>query len=734
MKCPEIPEDDSQRLQALNEYALAPGATLSSLSPVVRIASRMFNMPISAVNIIGSDNVFFAANHGMEEDEVDMSRNASFCAHAILSENGLVVRDTTQDERFHDNPLVTGPSHIRFYAGVPLRSPDGYALGALCILDSTPHHNFTIDDQTRLRELAKMASERLELRRLEVITKYNAPPSRFVTDSPPPIIHFDKMFNITEWNSAAAKLYGYDLHSETVLNLGSLINENEQSEFWNFIRQVISTREYSEMPPFEVEGCHKNGSNFSLVLSLFCECHDGDIQFIAALRDISRYRKEKKSLTTSFDCDELTGLKNRRYFYQGVEDAVRKESNAAIMMIDIDNFSDVNATFGHRTGDGILCEIANRLLIATNNKNIVSRIGGDEFAIFLPDCENQEEANQFAQKIVNAMTQPIHVQGSPIAITVSCGISLAPKHEYDALELIDNADLALSRSKRKGRNQLYIYTPELRQEATARRLHAMDLLRATDNGEFVLFYQPQINLKDGSLSGAEALIRWLHPTRGLLPPSEFLTTLERGPMAVNVGSWILDEACAQAAYWRRCGAPSFRIGVNLFDVQLTNGDLAAEIEDVLKRHGLPADALEIELTENIALNNNNDTEVSDTLRKIRDMGVSIAFDDFGTGYASLSMLNQYPVTRIKIDRSFIRNLLTSCRDASVTYAILDIARNFEIEAIAEGIETAEQWHDLQQHGCQEGQGYWFGKPLDPKLFSEKYSLYPHHSKQKVNQQ
>ncbi len=203
-------------------------------------------------------------------------------------------------------------------------------------------------------------------------------------------------------------------------------------------------------------------------------------------------------------------------------------------------------------------------------------------------------------------------------------------------------------------------------------------------------------------------------------------------MAPSVGSWILDEACSQAAYWRRSGSPSFRIGVNLFDVQLTQGDLAAEIEEVLKRHGLPASALEIELTENIALNNNNDSTVYDTLKKIRDMGVSIAFDDFGTGYASLSMLKQYPVTRIKIDRSFIQNLLSSRQDSSVTYAILDIARNFEIEAIAEGIETAEQWLDLHQHGCQEGQGYWFGKPLDSQAFTEKFCYHTSPPKPNAN--
>ncbi|MCW2485394.1 EAL domain-containing protein [Candidatus Symbiopectobacterium sp. NZEC127] len=732
MKCPSIPDDDSQRLKALCEYALDPGATLSSLSPVVRIASRMFDMPIAAVNMIGSDRVFFAASHGLGDGSVDMTRDASFCAHAILTENGMIVRDAERDERFHDNPLVTGPSHIRFYAGVPLRSPEGYALGALCILDNTPHQNFTAEDHARLTELARMASDRLELRRIEVASEHHADRDTAVLTGEAPVIHFDRALRITGWNAAASQLCGYAEDESAELVVSDLFGIDENTEFWSAIRRVIADGTCSETPPFEVGGRHKNGSKLFFVLSLFCECCGGNLQFTAALRDMTRYRQDKKAVAISADCDPLTGLRNRRRFYRCVEDAVLRDPNAAIMMIDIDGFSDVNAAFGHAAGDEILCEITHRLLTSTKETQIVARIGGDEFAVLLPDIYDQAEAGFYAQQIMAHIAQPILVQGSPISVTVSGGISLAPKHGYEALELIANADLALSRAKRTGRNQLYIFTPELRQEATARRHHAMELLRATDNSEFVLFYQPQIKLSDGSLSGAEALIRWVHPTRGLLPPSEFLTTLARGPMAVSVGSWILDEACSQAAYWRRCGAPDFRIGVNLFDVQLTTGDLAAEIADVLKRHGLPAEALEIELTENIALNNNNDSIMSDTLQKIRDMGVSIAFDDFGTGYASLSMLNQYPVTRIKIDRSFIQNLLTSRRDASVAYAILDIARNFEIEAIAEGIETAEQWHDLRQHGCQEGQGYWFGKPLEAQAFATQFGLVQQSFRKRVN--
>lgn len=231
MKCPSIPDDDPQRLKALCEYALDPGATLSSLSPVVRIASRMFDMPIVAVNMIGSDCVFFAASHGLGEGAVDMTRDASFCAHAILTENGMVVRDVERDERFHDNPLVTGPSHIRFYAGVPLRSPEGYALGALCILDNSPHQNFTAEDHARLTELARMASDRLELRRIEVSSEHRAEMDTTVLTGEAPVIHFDRALRITRWNPAAAQLWGYAEDDYVELVVSDLFGIDENTEF-----------------------------------------------------------------------------------------------------------------------------------------------------------------------------------------------------------------------------------------------------------------------------------------------------------------------------------------------------------------------------------------------------------------------------------------------------------------------------------------------------------------------
>ena len=293
-------------------------------------------------------------------------------------------------------------------------------------------------------------------------------------------------------------------------------------------------------------------------------------------------------------------------------------------------------------------------------------------------------------------------------------------HAHEALELVGNADLALHEAKRNGRGHSFIFVQALRMQAVARHLYGIELHRAVDQGEFVLFYQPQVNLRDGSLAGAEALIRWQHPQRGLLAPAAFLPALEEGPLAARVGAWVLDEACAQAAFWRRNGAPTLRMGINLFSAQFRVNDLLKDVSEALMRHGLPPSALELEVTENVVLD--QDAVVLDTLRRLRNLGVGLSFDDFGTGYASLSLLTSYPITRIKIDRAFVQGMLTSKREASVVRAILDMARSFDLEAIAEGIETEAQLESLRREHCNEGQGYLFAKPMSAADFELAYGL------------
>lgn len=616
MKCPPILATETERLKALSEYGLGDERPLPSLDSVVRIAARMFDMPVAAVNMIGSDRVFFAASVGV--GRLDMSRDVSFCAHAITQDGVMVVPDATADERFHDNPLVTGSAGLRFYAGIPLLSPNGLALGALCLIDSKPHEDFSQEDRERLRELANMASDRLELRRIEASTERSIP---------------------------------------------------------------------TELPA-----------------------------------DIAEYQREAKELYRLANFDILTGLANRGRFFRHVEEALARPLPAAIVMIDLDGFKDVNDTLGHGVGDGILREVAQRMESYVGDNDTVARIGGDEFAILLPEVGDLERASAVSDAVSAGIAKPITIDGHEIHIAASCGVALAPLHTQNPLELLGDADLALFKAKASGRGRSFVFEPALRMEAATRRLYGMEMHRAIRDGEFLLFYQPQIRLTDGTLTGAEALIRWRHPGRGLLSPAAFLPALECGPLAATVGSWVLDEACAQAALWRRNGMETFRMGVNLFGAQFRVGDLGAEVIETLERHGLPPDALELEITENIALD--HDDLVLEKLRQLRDRGVGISFDDFGTGFASLSLLKRYPLTRIKIDRSFVEGMLTSKKDASVIRAVLNIARDFDLETIAEGIEREPERDSLLRQGCNEGQGYLFGKPMPAPRFAEAFGITP----------
>lgn len=415
--------------------------------------------------------------------------------------------------------------------------------------------------------------------------------------------------------------------------------------------------------------------------------------------------------------DGLTGLPNRSAFSVKVREALTQGRRVCVLAIDLDGFKPVNDTLGHSQGDLLLRQVAERLR-APRDDIFVARLGGDEFAI-LSSCDAfVENAQASALDIMNRLAEPFRLPAGQVCVGASIGIAHAPDHGSSLEDLLAAADLALYQAKAEGRRCARVFEPRLRAVAVHRRSQEDELRRATLLEQFELHYQPQVRTEDGALVGAEALLRWRHPQRGLQSPGEFLPTLETSSLAGQVGSWVIDTACSQAAEWRRRGAAHFRMGVNLFGAQLRSADLIVKIERALERSGLPAEALEIEITENVALH--HDDVAVEYLKRLRDMGVGIAFDDYGTGYASFSLLKRYPLTRLKIDQSFVRTMCEDPRDMAVVSSVLELGRAFRLDVIAEGVEHEQQRAHLDLMGCEELQGYLFDRPLAPESFAAGY--------------
>ena len=367
-------------------------------------------------------------------------------------------------------------------------------------------------------------------------------------------------------------------------------------------------------------------------------------------------------------------------------------------------------------------EVAGRLKAAVANRApdaLACRLGGDEFVIVVPDCGSPLLIGEVASEVLTRLSETYTIGEHVLRLGASAGIAIAPLHGSGVDELLSNADLALYQAKKSGGGVYRFFTPALRSNAQSQRVLDSELRHAFANGEFELHYQPQVRLSDGAVTGAEALLRWRHPQRGLLEPYTFIDALAGNAIVLDIGRWVVETACAQAADWRGNGFSLARIAVNLFPKQLHHPSLIADVEAALRRSGLPPDLLELEITENSALNHE---EIAKPLARLREHGVKIAFDDFGTGYASLRYLTLFPVSRIKIDRSFVHDIANGAKSAAVVRSLIGMAQSLGLEVVAEGVETSAQAGFLRNERCEEAQGFLYGKPLSAVDFGVYLSV------------
>lgn len=711
-----IPENEHQRIRALDAYHLMDTPPERDFDRLAALASRLFNVPTVLVSLIDKDRQFFKARVGFNLCET--SRDVSFCAHAIMQDDVLVILDAIKDNRFASNPLVVGAPHIRFYAGKPLVAPGGERIGTVCLIDFRPRETFSFEDRKSLSDFAALILDRMEMRRLDYVRSVSQ--ARFENISatvPDALICSNSEGNITYWSRSAERLFGYAAENvvghPSEMVVGSKCVHEYDAALQRVCRgNVIEARDRT----VALLGARKDGCTFPAEFTFSTWQEAGKVNVGMLVRDITEQTQNEERLLKLASLDALTDLPNRGAWRECLNEVLAAGHPATILLLDLDGFKDVNDTLGHSAGDAVLGQVATRLARTIEDPIIVARLGGDEFVALLAGNE-ERRAHAIAAQLISLISQPYDYEGHRIEIGVSVGVSLAPQHGLVADELSSAADLALYRAKATGKGRYEIFAPALRDVAIARRAFERELKHAFENGEFELFYQPQFATADRSLTGAEALLRWNHPERGLLTPASFIEVLSHKPSAPAVGTWILRTACRQAARWCK-QVPKFRMGVNLFEAQFRSGRLMPVVQASLAEFGLSPEVLELEIVETIALR--NDAATLKLLIDLRDLGVGLAFDDYGTGYASLSLLKRYPVSRLKMDRSFIREVNVNPEDEAVVRAILYLGRSFGLEVIAEGVETEAQLDFLNQYNCPEVQGYLCGRPMPAAAFEATF--------------
>jgi diguanylate cyclase (GGDEF)-like protein/PAS domain S-box-containing protein len=466
----------------------------------------------------------------------------------------------------------------------------------------------------------------------------------------------------------------------------------------------------------------RNGEAFWSDLSI-SPLRDADARvthYVGVLSDITEARNAREQLEHQASHDALTGLPNRSLLFDRLDQAIaqahRYQRMIAAAFVDLDNFKFINDSLGHGAGDHVLKIVAERLRGCLREGDTVARHGGDEFVLILQDQSGRESVLQAVTRVIEKLAAPLTVEGQELATTCSVGISLYPEHGSAAATLLKNADAAMYRAKAQGKNSFCFYSAEMSTHPGERLKLETQLRRALDLGEFVLHYQPKVDLRSRGICGLEALIRWQHPQDGLVPPGRFIGVAEETGLIVPIGEWVLRTGCAQVRAWRDAGLPEIMLSVNISARQFKRSDVVRTVSRALAETGLPARCLELELTESLVMENAE--EFIETLNALKKLGVSLSVDDFGTGYSSLSYLKRFPVDRLKIDQSFVRDIGTDPNDAAIARAVIQLGHSLDLRVTAEGVETAEQLQFLREHDCDEVQGYLLSRPLTVEKTAE----------------
>jgi diguanylate cyclase (GGDEF)-like protein/PAS domain S-box-containing protein len=531
------------------------------------------------------------------------------------------------------------------------------------------------------------------------------------------VLSTDIQGKVTYLNVVAEKITGWtreEAAGKDIEEVFVIVDGSTREPCANPLRTAINKNRTVQLTP----NCiliRRDGTEFAIEDSA-APIHDRDglpTGAVIVFHDVSVARALGAEMSHMAQYDILTNLPNRTLLQDRLSQAIvtanRNDSRIAILFLDLDGFKHINDSLSHAVGDRLLQLVAKRLLAAVRTSDTVCRLGGDEFVILLSEVAHEGDAGVKAGKILSALSAPFEMEQITLRVTASVGVTTYPEDGRSAELLIRNADLAMYQAKEKGRNNYQFFEKGMNVRAVERQAIEGDLRCALERDEFVMHYQPKIDLKTGEITGVEALLRWQHPVRGLVGPMQFISVAEDCGLMLPIGKWVLRESCRQAKAWQDSGLPLIEMAVNVSSVEFRNDEFLEGISTVLLETGLEPRYLELELTESVLMQH---AEFSvPVLQKLKAMGLRLAIDDFGTGYSSLSYLRQFPIDTLKVDQSFIHEIHADTDEATIISAVINMGCRMKHRVIAEGVETAEQLAFLRAHGCDEGQGYYFARPM-----------------------
>ncbi len=536
------------------------------------------------------------------------------------------------------------------------------------------------------------------------------------------VICVDENQKIFLFNHGAEDIFGYS--SEEVLGkpIDMLMPEKYRPMHYqhmqNFIRSDESSRHMKRRA--EITGLRKNGEQFPAEASISKVYINDKIIVTSILQDITERKLVYEKLAHQANHDSLTSLPNRALLNDRLEHAferARRDNNkVAVLFLDLNRFKNVNDSYGYSVGDKLLVEVSERLTSRMREEDTIGRLVGDEFLIIMEELNRASDAGVLAQKLADSFTEPFIIEGHELFMSTSIGISVFPDDGEKRSEQISNSDVAMYQAKKDDRNSYRFYSQELTTAAVERTALEAQLRSAVQRNELVLHYQPQVSLKSGEIIGAEALVRWKHPVMGMVPPGKFIPLAEESGLIVPIGEWVLRAACEQMAAWKSKGYSINLLAVNVAGPQITRIDLVSLVKEILEQSRLNPSCLELEITEGFIMH--DPRQAIRLLHELKQLGIVLAIDDFGTGHSSLAYLKQFPIDKLKIDQAFVKNVSNDRHDDAIARAVVTLGHALDLKVIAEGVETEDQQEFLSSEGCDEGQGYLYGRPIEAEEFEK----------------